>query len=350
MKRLHASSFVTQGYQLVLMAVFLSAAFTVGGCDKLPWSSGASDNDPSAAMIAGAPLVSPPRPVVLPANVIATVNGVSISKDDLELRIQDLRLQSALANPLQAWEPLIEEELEILLDELVNAELISQSAVNSGLHQQLDTQRRWEFVRRGFFAQEWLRSMQDQLVTNKDIEQHFEQNKQGFREPERVKLRQLSVASEDEARSALSRVHSGDSDFQSLVRELSIGPTAAQGGILRGWIMRANEKLLMYGSETEAARADVFSLDPNLERAAFAIDQLNGISNYVTGIDNRYHIFQLAERLDGRQMTLNEVWDGIKAFLLAESIQGKVEALSSGAAIQRYPDRLINVSQEEITP
>jgi parvulin-like peptidyl-prolyl isomerase len=316
------------------------------GCDKLPWSSKekSSSGDASASLTTAQSAPMPAKPQVLPTDILATVNQVSISKADVELRLQELKALMESAG--QPWTSLNADQLQTVLDELVNTELMSQDAVARGLDRSLDTQRRWEYLRRGFFAQEWLRWNRDRLtVSPEEVEQYYEQNRAGFRIPARVKLRQLVVASEDHAKRALAQLLDGTTDFANLAQQISLGPSAAQGGLLSTWVMRANEKAFLYGTEAEAAAAGVTSLDPVLEAAAFAIDQVNGLSGIVKGADNRYHLFQLAERQEEHQQDKTEVWDQIKNFLTMQKLQASIDELRKKAAVERFPDRLEGVAQ-----
>jgi parvulin-like peptidyl-prolyl isomerase len=251
-----------------------------------------------------------------------------------------------MANLNREWKPLTKEQLEGVLDELVNNELISQDAVSRGLERSSETQRRWAFTRRGFFTQEWLRTAQEQLdVSSADVEAYYEQNRLGFRIPEQRRLRELVVENEAEAKRALAKLLDASADFEALARELSEGPSAKEGGMLSGWVMRAAAKAFVYPSQADAEAAGVTSLDPTLEAAAFAIDQVNGLSSYVKGSDNRYHIFQLVERREERQRPISEVWDQIKNFLQIQRLQERIEKLRSSGAVERFPERLEGVVQ-----
>lgn len=316
----------------------------MAGCDNLPWSSKSRDNEPQAALTTAQSAVTPARPSVLPSDVVATVNAVSIAKTDVELRVQELK--AMVENAGEPWTPLSAEDMAAVLDELVNTELMSQDAVARGLDRSLDTQRRWEYLRRGFFAQEWLRWNQERLaVSPEEIEQYYAQNAAGFRVPARRKLRQIIVASEDQAKRALAQLHGGTTDFTNLAQQISVGPTAAQGGLLPMWTMRTDDKAFLYASEADAQAAGVASLDPVLEAAAFAIDQVNGLSSYVKGADNQYHLFQLVEREEDRQRDKAEVWDGIKSFLTVQKLQASIDELKTKATVERFADRLEGVSQ-----
>ena len=322
------------------------------GCDNLPWSSssGKHSDTASAALTTAQSGVSPGRPAVPPDDVVAMVNKVPISKADLELRLKDLKV--AVESAGQTWTPLPldapEGQLSLkgVMKELVNAELMSQDAVARGLDRTLPVQQRWESLRRTFFAQEWLRSNQDHIaVTDDEINKYYEENKAGagFREPQRLKLRQLVIASEEQANHALAQLHGGTTEFDALAQQISLGPTAAQGGLLSSWVMRASDKAARY-TEQEASSAGIISLDPALEAAAFAIDQVGGLSSYVKGADNHYHILKMVERKDERQRDKSELWDDIKGYLTVQKLQATIEELRTKATIERHPERLEGIA------
>ena len=330
-----------------LRGLLIAGLIAAGGCDQLSqlWTSFKPKGDkPPAAVPTAQQAVVPAKLVVPPSDIVATVNGVAISKSDVQMRVQALK--TLIRNAGQEWKPLKVEQLDAVLTDLVNTELTSQEAIARGLDRPMEVQRRWEFMRRDFFAQEWLRWHQEHAeVGSADVNQYYEEHKIGFRQPERRRLRQLTVASEEQAKQALARLLGESTEFTSLAQQISIAPSAKDGGLLPGWVMRANEKAFVYPSETEAKNAGVMSLDPTLEAAAFAIDQTQGLSNYVKGSDNRYHIFQLTERQEARQRPLAEVYDMIKNYLLVQKLQQSVDALNKKAKIERFPERLESVTQ-----
>ena len=329
---------------LVTWGLVCATVVSLAGCDRLLGSSEKKRGEATAASQLGPGVANPARPAVLPNEVLATVNKVPISKADVEMRIQELK--TLTENVGGKWEKLTPDQLKAVLDELVNTELMSQDAASRGLDRTLETQRRWEYLRRGFFAQEWLRWHQErQKVGESDVQKYYDDNKLGFRQPERRRLRQLVVSSESQANQALAQLHGGAVEFSALAKQISIGATASQGGLLAGWVVRTNDKAFLFASEADAEKAGVSSLDPSLEAAAFAIDQVNGISNYVKGPDNQYYIFQLVERQEERQRPLTEVYDGIKNFLLIQKVQQAVDDISKKAAIERFADRLEGLAQ-----
>ena len=330
----------------VVRAVVIGLLVLVGlpGCDKLKSLTSGGEEDATATASSSAAAPGPGtamRPPVLPTDVVANVNGVVISKADIELRVEELK--ALVANMGQAWTPLTAEQLEAVMEELVNNELMSQEAVARGLDRQLATQRRFEFLRRTFFAQEWLRWNNQKLdVSSAEVEQYYDTNKLGFRTPERRKLRQLTVASEDEAKQALSQLLSGSAEFSSLAQQISLAPSKSQGGLMADWVVREAEQPLVTAEEASTTTV----LDPALEASVFAIDQISGFSSYVKGADNRYHIFQLVEKQAERTRPMTEMWDQIKQFLLFQKLQGSLEDLKGKAKIERFSERLDGVKQE----
>ena len=182
-------------------------------------------------------------------------------------------------------------------------------------------------------------------MTPAEVSAYYEQNQLGFRDPERRRLRQLVVSSEEQAKQALAQLHGGAVEFEDLARRTSLGPTASDGGLVKGSVMRANDKAFVFASDAEAEAAGVTNLDPALEAAAFAIDQANGLSSYVKASDGRYHIFQLVERTAPRQRPLSEVSDDIKNFLIVQKLQQTINDLETKAAVERFTDRLEGVAQ-----
>lgn len=326
-----------------LAAACLVALPGLSGCEKLMGHP--KHSDAAAAPAPGAPAqVTPARPLLPDTEILAKVNGVPISKADLEFRIDELKAMMAAQG--QEWKPLTKDQLQAILDEVINNELMSQDAVARGLDHTPDTQRRWVYTHRGFFAQEWLRWSRERLdVKPDDIQRFYDENKAGFREPETRRLRELVVATDDQARQALAQLHGGAAQFDALARQISTGPQAANGGLLPKRVMRAADKAIAYAAEQDAETAGVMSLDPALEAAAFAIDQVNGISSYVKGPDSRLHVFQLIERVPERQKPLTEVWDQIKNFRTVQKLQEAVTGLRGKAALQPFPDRLETVAQ-----
>lgn len=338
----------------VRIAALLSCALvTAAGCDKLT-GGGASDGSSSGGTATAATTTPPAlgaaafavtRPPVSAANQLAVINDKPLSREDLELALEDLKASAAAVG--QEWQPLSPEnqedqyDLQDLLNDLVVAELRAQDAAARGLDRSLEIQRRFFHRVRTFFAQEWIGWQVDHLtVAPEDVDKFYQENAWGFREPEQVRVRQLVLPSEDQAKAALVKLLEG-LDAVTVAQQMSSRPDAAQGAMVDQWVMRSQEKAVFApGDDTIRDLRD-----PVLEQAAFAIDKPNGFSSYVRGADNSYHIFQLVERKTGRQRPLVEVADNIKNFLQIQKLAQLTEELQTKARIQRFPERLRDVQQ-----
>src|SRR3989338_3235447 len=214
----------------------------------MPWShrtDTASEDDPGSSQTPSR--LTPARPVVPPEDTVATVDGVPISKGDVQSRLEQLK--TMVQGLGQEWKPLTQQELEGVVEQLISNELMSQDAVKRGLDRDTETQRRWDMIRREFFVQEWLRWNQQRLdVGDAEIEDAYATYQANFRLPERRKLRELVVSSEPQAKQALSQLLAGSVDFTALAQQISTGPTAAGGGLLSGWGVRSARRERVYGS------------------------------------------------------------------------------------------------------
>lgn len=350
MRSLDAGSVVQPACAVLLLLGVLG----LGGCDQAPWSSGpkrpAALPSHSAGTPAGAPSSSeamPSPPEVAPAELLATVNGVPIAKAELQMRLQDAKTRTENAG--QKWVAPSREQLKAILDGVIEDELASQAATARGRYEE-DTKLRWVILRRTFLAQEWLRWKQQREleVSDDEIQKFYDDFKLGFREPEKRQLRQITVASEDQAKQALARLYSESMDFGDLARQISLAPSAKDGGKIAEWVMRDADLTRWFGREAarEAAKTQgiISLLDPAQEAAAFAIDHENGLSNYVKGGDGRYHIFQLVKLQRERQIPLEERKEWIRTTLLTQKLQQAIKDLRSKAAIQEFPERLDGIA------
>ncbi len=323
---------------LFATGLLLMGLVGAAGCEKL---MGAGSSTSKAAPVTEPPPIMPSRPVVPPTKILAKVNGKIISMRDVEIALQDRKVgMRALGG---TWQPLTTEQLQGLLDELIMAEVLSQDSVARGLDRKTDVQTRFWYRFRNFFSQEWLTAQQDTLkqeVSEEEVAKFYEANKAVvFREPERIRARQLTVDSEDKAKAALVKLLEGV-EFVSVAQQMSSHPEAAQGPMVdQQWIVR--------GAAITAAREEnnVRRLDPVLEQAAFAIDKPGGVSSYVKGMDNHFHIFQLVERQPSRQKPLTEVADVIRNYLELQKLSEKSKALRNKAKVESFPDRLTGVEQ-----
>ena len=277
---------------------------------------------------------------------VAKVDQAVLSTTDLELAVAEVKRFVAAAQ--QTWQSLPAQEdpnaldLHDVMNNLIEAELKAQDARSRGLDLRTDVQRRLTYLQRGFYAQEWDRWQQERATpTEDDIHQFYEQNKAGFVEPERIKVRQLATNTLAEAETLRAQAVQG-AVFAQLAREHSAGAGKEQGGDV-GWFLRAidAERLRLLG---ESPDANVFF--PQLEPVAFSLE-LNQISQPVKGPDGNFYVVVVEERRASRQKTELDVRDAIQGLLTFQKMQAAVDELrrKSASKLQTFPERLSTVQQ-----
>ena len=318
-----------------LAVLVLTAA---GGCDVLSKKA----QTPKAAE--ATPAASPAAPIVPAQELVATVNQASLSTTDVELATLELR--RFVEATQQTWQPLPAQELPEALDlgdvlnNLTDAELKAQDARARGLDTRTEVKRRMAYLQRGFYAQEWDRWQRDRAVPKEeDIHQFYEQNKLGFTDPERIRVRQIVTATLSEAEAVRTKAIDG-ADFSQVARDFSVGAGKDQGGDI-GWHLRTfdRDRLRFMGA---AVTEEAFF--PQLEPVAFALEQ-GQISQPVKGPDGRYYVVKLEERTPARQQTELEVHDAVKELLTLQNMQRQLEELRKKAQLERFPERLQEVKQ-----
>ncbi|MBI3083222.1 MAG: peptidyl-prolyl cis-trans isomerase [Candidatus Omnitrophica bacterium] len=317
----------------------------VAGCDKL--AGLISSSSPKATVTEPASSPMPLRPHILPDEILAKVNDRIIGTRDLELTLQDLKSTTDALG--RTWTTLPAEsqpdqyDLHDLLDELILAEVRAQDSVARGLDRKTDVQTRFWVRYRNFFSQEWVSWQLEQVkqeIGEQEVEEYYTANRWIFRDPAKIRVRQLMVSAEDQAKAALVKLLEGV-EFATVAQQMSVRPEAAQSPLVEQWVMRGAEKATFVASTDESVRA----LDPVLEQGAFAIDKVGGISSYLKGADGNFHIFQLVERQDGREKPLAEVADPIRNLLRLQKLSEKSDALRKNAKIDTFVERLSNVHQ-----
>ena len=152
-------------------------------------------------------------------------------------------------------------------------------------------------------------------VERLEIEAYYEEHKERFLEPERVRVRQILVEDRATAELAASELRSGSS-FEKVARDLSEGPRAKLGG---------DQGLL--------SRED---LPPELATKIFELDA--GEVSAIISADYGFHIFQVSERLAAKEIPLH-----LAAPAIVEELQEAKRDEAVSALLERA-SRLYNVT------
>ncbi|WP_051235912.1 peptidylprolyl isomerase [Paenibacillus pinihumi] len=241
--------------------------------------------------------------------VIATVNGDNISKNDLYNTLVDAggkeTLESLITEKLLSQEMVkagltvtdadVDEEWKKLEDQYGSKEQLMNAVVQNGMTEAI--------LRKQMYHQIELRKLLGPTVevTDDKVKEYYEQNKQYMGTPEQVRASHILVASEKEAEDILKELKQG-ADFATLAKEKSTDPGSKENG----------------GDLNFFGRGQMV---PEFEEAAFALKkgELSGIVKTMHG----FHIIKLTDRKEAETPTYEEKKDELKEQLVNNEIYTK---------------------------
>ena len=172
------------------------------------------------------------------AQTLVTVNGVEISTNDVE---------AALMNATQGRFNQVPPEKQAefrkqVLEQLVGRELVYDDAKKTGVLKSKEFKNEYkkvqERVKKELAVQLWQKHQMDKVkVSNKELKNYYDKNKEEFKEKESVHARHILVKTESEAKGIVKDVKSlkGEalkSKFIELAKTKSTGPSGPKGGDL----------------------------------------------------------------------------------------------------------------------
>jgi len=160
-------------------------------------------------------------------------------------------------------------------------------------------------------------------VSDEDIQNYFDNNKQRFNKGEQIRVRHILVKEEEKAKNLFQQLKDG-ADFSQLAKENSIDPgTKGSGGELPPFSQGA--------------------MAPPFEQAAFALKGKDDISDIVQTRFG-FHIIQLIEKIAAQETKLESVKAQIKNEIGQKSFQGWVETVKAenvfSVASERYQQHI----------
>jgi peptidyl-prolyl cis-trans isomerase C len=162
----------------------------------------------------------------LPAGAVATVNGVVISKAEVDRLVARNKAQGRDDTP---------ELRAAIKDELIVREVLAQESVKQKLDRSAEAKLLLNAARQGVLLDLLLVDHQNRNpITDAAIRAEYERQIRSIEERggnQQYRIRQIVLPSESDARGVIAKIRKGES-MESLARQVSIAPSKEQGGLL----------------------------------------------------------------------------------------------------------------------
>jgi peptidyl-prolyl cis-trans isomerase C len=295
-------------------------------------------------------------PIALP-QIVATVNGQNITREELEkvfnaavqasgAQVSDLSPDQQLAGYSQLLQDLILDKLvdeaaskEQVTDADVDAEIAKiksqfpeSAAFDAQLTQAGMTQEKLrENIRDGLMQSRWMQSqVKPAEITEEKARAFYDANPKEFEQPETVKAShilfmvdaeatpEVAAQKEDAAKKAAERAAKGE-DFTALAKELSEEPGASESGGDLGFFPKDR-------------------MVPEFAEAAFA-QEVGTISQPVK-TQFGWHVIKVTDKKPAGKVPFDEVEDQIEGYLKSQSqreaVQAVLNKLKESAKIETF--------------
>lgn len=224
--------------------------------------------------------------------VLATVNGKEITQDVVMKFLNDLGPQTAM----QFQSP---EGIKKVVEELINQEMLYLDAKENKLEDEEEFKDQLEKFKEGLIKQYAVNKILAEVkITEEEMKEHFEKNKDNFKNPESITSSHILVDSEEKANEIIKEINEGKS-FEDAAKEYSTCPSKDQGGNLG-----------------ESARGKMV---PEFEDAAFAME-VGSLSQPVK-TQFGYHVIKLYDKKEATNSSYEEVKEQIRAQELGQKQQ-----------------------------
>jgi len=256
------------------------------------------------------------------AQTLVTVNGVKISQDDVDTELMNATQGRFNQVPLDKQAQFRKQ----VLQQLITKELIFDDAKKTGVLKSKDFKKEFAKIKKriekDLAIQVWQKRELDKIkVSDKELKNYYNKNKEEFNEKESVHARHILVKTEDEANKIISELKSLKGDalknkFIELAKSKSTGPSGPKGGDL-GYFAK--------GQMVPEFNDKVFSM------------KVGEISEPVK-TQFGYHVIYLEDKKTKKTKAFDEVKTFIEQRLKLEKfktvIKAKMEALQKKATIK----------------
>lgn len=255
--------------------------------------------------------------------LLARVNNWAIGLDDFRNYLRSIE-------PIAAQQNINVNSTEFkikFLNDLIKNQILAQIASEKGVDKSEDIARALRDTRDTLLAAKVRKDIEKNItVSYAEVRAFYDKNKEFFKEPRQIKIREIAVNSESEAKDLSIKLLSGE-DFERLARQNSIAPSRDKGGD-RGWLTPSLEDMQKNGKFW----------------AAIATVEPGRVSNYFKSDDGKYYIIKVEEAKGGGEVSFSDVEKKLEEALRQDKVEQEVnkliEAFKAKARVEKSEDLL----------
>ena len=165
------------------------------------------------------------------SDVLATVNGKNITKQDAEAFVN-------ASAPNAHFENLSKEQQQMIKDRLVEKELFTELAKQEGIDKKPEFKKNMEKIKDELLVNMWMKDQMDNaVVSDSEAKEFYEKNMKKFMQKASVHARHILLKTKEEAEKIIEALKglTGEAlkqKFIELAKSKSTGPSGPQGGDL----------------------------------------------------------------------------------------------------------------------
>ena len=158
--------------------------------------------------------------------VLAVVGGNEVTEKDLNAIIMRYPEQNRMM--FQS-----EQGKKQLIEQLISFELMNKFAKEIGLDETEEYKETIANISKEVLASMAInKTLQDITVTDEEVKNYYDENKDAFAEPATVSAKHILVATEEEAKNIQKEILAGNLTFEEAAKKHSTCPSSEQGGSL----------------------------------------------------------------------------------------------------------------------
>ena len=236
------------------------------------------------------------------SDVLVTVNGKNITKQDAETLV-------TAQSPQTHYAQLTKEQQNMIKERLVEKALFTELAKKDGIDKKPEFQKNMDKIKDELLVNMWMKSQMDSaVVSDSEAKSFYDKNKDKFMQKASVHARHILVKEEKEAQAVIDEMKSLKGDalknkFIELAKAKSTGPSGPKGGDL--------------GSFSKG------QMVPEFSKAVWGL-KVGEITTTPVKTQFGYHVIYLEGKKDASSVPYEQVKDKIIASLKQKQFSTKI--------------------------